>query len=131
MEISLAVLSAGLLFRMYFNAFRYVPISRFGEPSGLRLRRPTISSYLLRAAAEQHIYRPFILFRDALFHLRCSRAFRNPVPSQSSGRANLEEDRSRIALFIGIRTFPTIFSKYTERAAVMLHAGRFINLASC
>lgn len=90
---------------------------------GLRLRCPTISSSR-RGRTACYIYRPFIpfrgQFRDALFHLRCSRAFRNAQPSQSSGRANLSEDRSRIALFIGIRTFPTIFSKYrTERRSAV------------
>lgn len=54
LKISLAVLSAGHLFRMYSN----VPIHTnftLRRPPGSRLRRPTISSYLLRAAAEQHV----------------------------------------------------------------------------
>lgn len=114
LKISLAVLSAGHLFRMYSN----VPIYQFHASE--TLRSPPASSYFFlpssrRRRATCYIYRLFILFRGrfrgALFHLRYSRVFHN-LPSQSSGRANLSEDRSRIALFIRIRTFLTIFSKY-------------------
>lgn len=73
-------LSAGHLFRTYCNACRYVAISRFGGSRDSRLRRSTISFYPLRAAREVtcYIYRPFILFRGALFSFTpLSRAFRN------------------------------------------------------
>ena len=124
MKIFLAMPSAGYLFRMYSNAFRYVPISRFEESLGLRLRHPTISSYFLRSAVGNMLYLPPIhsiprpIPRCIISFIYCSRVYTlsQLTPSQSSGRANLSENRSRIALFIGIRTFPTSF-RNSERVA--------------
>lgn len=53
LKLSLAVLSAGHLFRMYSNVPIYTNFT-LRRLLGLRLRRP-ISCYLLRAAAEQHV----------------------------------------------------------------------------
>jgi len=82
-KIFLAMPSAGYLFRMYSNAFRYVPISRFEESLGLRLRHPTISSYFLRSAVGNMLYLPPFhsiprpIPRCIISFIYCSRVFRN------------------------------------------------------
>jgi len=115
-------------FRMYSNAFRYVPISRFGEPPDLRLRRPTISSYLLRAA--QHVIFTVHSFYSAMhyFIYVVSCAFRNP---RRLNRVIVPTCREidRVSYCSSGFTLSQLYFRNTKRAAAMLHARRFINLA--